>query len=419
MIRADTCKDFPIFSDIKNNEKIAETLKVSYRNNINICQIHDYIKRNFAIKKTKVENFVKISEMHMERSRSNELTHNQKSKLIKKSKECLDMAKKCGSEEDWKNYIEGAIPILIQYSKDCEEVTKLRVETKGIGSDYENAVESRIETIERYFTLVSKFFTTDISRKRQDKYQCPVCSKLFDERLIISEYSYYNCECGHSFYLMSRDIAYHNQVSPVNVSEEVADNFTDTIDRFCGRQSNISIPDELYRQFDDYLRSSGDRTGAEIKKLPKEKSIHKEKIGNLRGTSVSMLISMLKKTNNSLYYDNINLIGHIYFGWTLPDLSEWTGDIMRIYDLTKKVYNRMANKRLSVLNGNVILYFILNYLHIPCSKDNFKLMDTKHSFDNYKENWEVMSKDAEVMEARDEIFKRRGISKKRETVIKL
>ena len=68
-------------------------------------------------------------------------------------------------------------------------------------------------------------------------------------------------------------------------------------------------------------------TGAEIKKLPKEKSLHKEKIGNLRGTSVAMLISMLKKTNNSLYYDNINLIGHIYFGWTLPDLSEWTGDI--------------------------------------------------------------------------------------------
>lgn len=407
MIYVDVSEEFPDISGIKLNEKISDILKVSYKQNINICQIHQYIKRNFAIRKTKVEFFKKLSEVHMERSRSHELTFNQKNKLIRKSKECLDMSQRCDSEEDWINYITGAKNLLLDYVEICEQISKIRISKSPEELNFTQLIDERIIIIEKYFSVLSQFIRTDISRNHKDFYKCPVCTKIFDEKLIVVEYNHYSCECGHSFYLISRDIAYHNQLSPTNSPEDIIDSFTETIDRYCGKQSGVIIPDELFRQFDTYRINNGNLTGAQIKKLPVEVNKHKEKIGNLRGTSVSLLISMLKNTNNTLYYDNINLIGHKYFGWILPDLSDWIGDIMKIYDLTKKVYNRMVNKRLSVLNGNVILFYILNYLNIPCSKDDFKLMDTKNSSDNYKENWEIMSKDKDVIKARDEIFEKR------------
>ena len=72
----------------------------------------------------------------------------------------------------------------------------------------------------------------------------------------------------------------------------------------------------------------------------------------------------------------------------------------------------MPFKRVTILNGNVILYFIMTFLDIPTSKEDFKLMDTKESFDNYKETWKNITSHKEMKDVRDKHFREIGYKAK-------
>ena len=107
---------------------------------------------------------------------------------------------------------------------------------------------------------------------------------------------------------MSKEVTYHdpNQISPKNILTEDNIGFIETVNRFMGRQANVKIPAKLYKDLDEYLIKYRHPIGEYFRNLPVEKNVFPERIGNLNGTSVNMLISLLKETGNSSYYDDIN-----------------------------------------------------------------------------------------------------------------
>ena len=411
-------REFPTLSHECKNEIVAKSIKVVYLDDINIIKIHEYMCRNFVIQRSHVPRLMSQSKNMSVRSTSHDLTCNQSARLKKKSLQLQQLAEEYASDDNWNMYISSVEPCLNDYYACMSSRMKGIIQIGSVDKvDTRDTVIKRQKIIDEYFKHLAKHIVTDISRTENMLYRCEVCNEAYNEAYIEDDTNMYTCGgCGHSFYMLSKEITYHDpyHVSPSNILSDVKNNFMETINRFMGKQINANIPSALYKQFDKYLYKINNKTGVYYKSLPVQTREHVERIGNTHTTTVSMIITILKETDNSLYYDDINLIGHVYFGWLLPDLTRWIGDIMIIYDLTKAAYDRTQNKRVSVLNGNVILYFILCYLKIPCSMDDFKLMDTKDSFDNYKENWKMMTSDPEVVSARDVIFKKRNIKMKKQ-----
>lgn len=403
-------KEFPIVLKSYNLEPISTRLEVPYHNDANIIGIHEHISKNFAIQRSKVEDLTAMANARILRSKSADLTVNQSRNLIKESKDIMTKVKEYSSDDSWNKYIEKAEPLLIEYSCYMSEGIKgIVCLGRSKKKERPEVIKTRIDIIEKYLFHLKNFIQVDLTRQENSKHRCPVCNIIYNEDYVIEEVNRYTCVCGYSYYLMSKEISYHDPYQIGNSPPIEENGLMDNINRFCGKKNNVIIPQLLYAQFDEYLERRGCKIGSYYKNLPKESIKDKERINNTHGTSVAMLLTMLKETNNSFYYDDVNHIGHEYFGWILPDLSKYIGIIMSVNDITKSVYDKMPFKRISILNGNVILYFTLKFLKIPVSSEDFKLMDTKESFDSYKDTWKKITSDNLMLETRDKFFKENGI----------
>jgi hypothetical protein len=154
--------------------------------------------------------------------------------------------------------------------------------------------------------------------------------------------------------------------------------------RYQGKQPN-KPPEKLYEQLDEYFIKIGKQTGEEIRKLSTTSE------GKKKGTSRQLMYEALGETNNSAYYDDINLIMNIYWGWDLPDISDIEEKIMEDYINTQQVYNAIPNKdRNASLNIQFRLFVHLKALDYPCSKEEFKIQTSRDSLEFHQDMWMIM-----------------------------
>lgn len=406
-------KEYPNVDYQIEEKDVASNLKVVYDDDINIIDIHKFVCRNFVIKRNKIPELEQERDRLNQQSTSYHLTVNQQKILKKKAKHLDELVVSYKSDQEWNIYISKCQQILLDYFNIMSNRTKgiLTIGQKDKDDNLE-IKRKRLDLIHKYFYVLSDFFHIEEIRSWSLEYPCSICSKPFDNNNLEEESDHYICDCGNSYYIMSKEISYHdtNSTSPKStLIDDTNSNFIDTINKFTGKNSNYNIPKYLFDQFDDYLRKHNNHIGSYYISLPIEPRKYIERIGNTHNTTVSMLINMLKNTNNSIYYEDINIIGHLYFGWLLPNLDKWFDDIVTVYKMTKSVYEVSLCKRTTILNSKILLYFILEYLKIPCSSEDFKLMDTKDSVDNYREIWKIMSNDPEVIKYRDKFFKKHKI----------
>jgi hypothetical protein len=104
-----------------------------------------------------------------------------------------------------------------------------------------------------------------------------------------------------------------------------------------------------------------------------------------------MMYEALNETNNSAYYEDINLILHLYWGWSLPDISQLEDRIMEDYITTQQIYNAIPNKdRDASLNIQFRLFVHLKAVDYPCTKDDFKIQTSRDSLIFHNEMWKIM-----------------------------
>lgn len=394
-------------------ELIPTTIRVNYKDDLDLFYIHEYIMSMFATKRSKVpslESSVRILNLQLA-SNKHAMTRNEISTIQTKIKDVENDILEYSSDDKWNEYITEAIPLLESYSEVSSNEAKGILDINTIGkvsaeSTYElnedpELIEDRVRRIQKYLNHCRKFITIDDYRSKAILSRCNVCDRPYSPSNIAEDMGKYTCPCGNSHFFMVRDTMFGDGTKyngNVNSYEERS-NFARAIERFCAKQSHTKIPSKLLDMLDDYFMSNNMQPGSYYRSLPVEYAPHPEMIGNKHDTNPSMLVTALKETKNSIYYDDIVLIGHLYWGWIPPDLSSLEKIVMEVYDATKMIFNNMQDKlRQSSLNVNLTIYDIFEFLEIPKTAEDFKLLDSKESRELHKEMWNTMTNNPYVKE---------------------
>lgn len=368
-----------------------DLVRGSYTTDLNITKIHEAIETRFAFFKSIVPN-MKKEVQYLEKRLETEkkvLNLNDIRKIRKDIEELETKIQDYENEISFKEYSNKVELLLKEYEKVASNSSKgLVVFKKKAEEDSEDKIKYRLKIIQDYLEYAKDYIRLEITHKISMKALCPVC-KLDFSNIYIDEFSgLLTCpECGYeqeniSHYSTFKDSQRVNIGNRNNYDD--CENFRKVLMRFQGKQFNRP-PNKLYEQLDEYFRKIGKPIGEEIQKL----ALTPE--GKKKGTSRQMMFEALGETNNSAYYDDINLIMHNYWGWELPDISELEDKIMEDYMATQQVYNAIAHKdRNASLNIQFRLYVHLKAIGYPCSKEDFKIQTSRDSLEFHQEMWRIM-----------------------------
>ena len=181
--------------------------------------------------------------------------------------------------------------------------------------------------------------------------------------------------CGLECNLVNQVVTSCNDKVGKNNYED-RENFLKALKRFQGKQVN-KVPSSVMDKLDDYFRRYNLPLSDEVKCRPLDSH------GKREGTTLDMLLKALSEVGCSSYYEDVNLIGHIYWGWALPDLAHLEESIMEDYDKSQRIFEEIKDERKSSLNTQYRLYRHLERQGFPCSKNDFKMVTTREILEYY------------------------------------
>ena len=121
--------------------------------------------------------------------------------------------------------------------------------------------------------------------------------------------------------------------------------------------------------------------------------------GKKDGTSKKILWNALEYLGFNQYYDEINYISHVYWGWKLPDLKLYRDQIIKDYQLTQQVWQKIKKdyKRSASLGTQYRLYVQLKAVGYPnCKREDFKIQEMVESLRLHNSAWERMCKECNI-----------------------
>jgi len=195
-----------------------------------------------------------------------------------------------------------------------------------------------------------------------------------------------DCQTEHDIAVMHKLCKDGTRITVGNNNDDSIDNFLRAFVRYQGLQPERP-PEIIYSKLDEYFTNLGQPTGEQIKKLLPNK---RGKRGN---TDHKMLWIALSKIGYSEFYKLANYIGHIYWGWELPNIMHLKELIIYHYNETQRVYYQIPveeRRRESSLGTSYRLWRHLQLVGHECYFDEFKIVtnnDSLHSHDNL---WKLM-----------------------------
>lgn len=381
------CIEPPPPSNISDPPGIA---KITYVDDLDILTIHQGIIAKFSSELGSIDT-IKTEMKQFEF----ELSHNTFSRIETLSK--LNFIEKCKeniieleSGIKWKKYITLAKPLLESYiplsTNETRGVVNVRPKTL-VQIFTEDQVKRRLIIINDYLEIARLYIEIDVSWKGCNEARCPGCNCKFSEIFVDDESGLHKCKCGYQRENLSKLAGFND---PKRVSIGGRNNYNDeetflrSLHRLQGKIID-SIPKTLYQQLDDYFILKSLPVGEEIKMLPLLSN------GKKASTSINQLITALDDTNNAFYYNNINLIAHNYWGWDLPDYSEYENGILEDYHKTQKVYEKIKTRD-SNLNVIIRIFLHLKARGCSCVWEDFKILSSRESLEYHREMWKEMCK---------------------------
>jgi hypothetical protein len=261
--------------------------------------------------------------------------------------------------------------------------------------DREAKRKLRHATITKYLEIARHYIQIDVIRETGSANICPGCQMDLTDVPKDEETGIQTCpnpHCGYEKLNLFR--------APVSSETNKAttggrngyddrDNFYKALMRYQGKQPN-RLPDNLTKVLDDYFRSYGLPTSDLVRKMPLTER------GTRGNTTRELMYRALFETGNASYYEDVNLICHIVWLWTLPDISHLEDQIMDDYDKTQKVYECIWKNRKSNLNTQYRLFKHLQLRGHKCSIDDFKMVKTREILEYHDSIWEIMTTSANL-----------------------
>lgn len=304
---------------------------------------------------------------------------------------------------------------LVEKKDKLRRIERLRQKQKRLSTikeDYQREVSSLVEEYRKIGPIDKVLsFTTDKQKKKENRAQrdfreklittyleltrkyykinavlegeeilCPGCGESFPKETA-DEFTSTSCEnCGLERKRLAKvPISSENIKDNINRNNyEERKNFIKAMERFQGKQV-IKNTVNLFRDLDEYFTSYGYKKGEEIQKLPLDKR------GKKPTTNKRIMFEALGEKGYAHYYKNVNLICHLYWGWSLPDLSDIEERLLQDYDTFQRVYEKIKTTRKFGLNNDYMLLILLLKQGYKCCIEDFKIVKTDEIFEEYEE----------------------------------
>lgn len=384
----------PELGETEMTENPPDRVVAKYSEDLNIIKIHEAIMTRFAHEAAEipglqarlhpVHGVIAIPGLH------SGMTVNERREYLQNVESMTSRLRDLQNRTALTNYLDQSLSILKAYKLVSSDASKGIVSIRKLGQKPEvdpERISNRLNIIQQYLEVARDYISLDVVHINQIKARCPGCGIDFSQVVIDEESGLCICDCGVERENLSQHSLYKDSTR-VNIGNrnnyEDWENFEKALIRYQGRQQN-KPPQKLYDQLDAYYRKIQKSLGAEIRSRPSLSDGKKE------GTSRQMMLDALCETNNSAYYDDVNLVMNVYWGWKLPDVSHLENQIMQDYYLTQQVYNSEPHQgRDASLNTQFRLYVHLLAVGHRCSRDDFKIQTSRDSLEFHQEMWKKM-----------------------------
>lgn len=261
---------------------------------------------------------------------------------------------------------------LFQYIAETEEIikeyTQLRSKVevhievgerfKGKMEESEGSYQRRMLLISMYIDIARKYYPLAVYRLSEKCTKCPNCNiDYIDYGEVILCPS-----CGMEI----------QKVKEITIDRDLKlyqsrTNFDKAFNKLQGKESCISIG--LYEELDRYCMENGIPVSVEVQSMDFLDDGTKEE------TSLELIQLLLKKTGNKNQYENIPLIVHEYWGWTLyDDLDNYKDVVFAEYEkLETLLCSLKYEDESSSANVQYKLYRLLLRNYPKCHRSHFRL----------------------------------------------
>lgn len=262
-------------------------------------------------------------------------------------------------------YICISTPVLEKYKKLIYTPVKVSFFNN---SNIKNINDSdKNEIIEEFYEIAKKYIPIKIYKKETpERYVCNCGNQNnyteSQNKIICNECS--NVHSIQSIQTSFKDIDRVNLSQKYKYKKKV--HFRDTVNQYQGKQNKKINPDIFSILEQQFL----------IHNLVNlEGKSHNEKYSNITKEHIYMF---LFETNNSNYYEDINMI-HTYFtGIPCPDISDIEHLLYEDFDKVVDAYESLENiDRIHFLNGQYILYQLLRRRKIKVKESDFDILKTR------------------------------------------
>jgi len=371
------------------SEDPPDLVRGTYSTDLNINKIHEAILIRFKYFEESIDQFKQQLDELYDSTNDSSKPDNEIKLIFQQIEKLKIKIDDYENKTSYNEYINGVNSLLDKYNKVASNDSKGVVFfIKNKEKEADNIVNYRLRIIRDYLDIAKNYIRLEISQKLNLKVTCPGCGMDLS-KIFIDEFSGLSIcpSCGYEKESITNNSTYKDTLrlnSNNRNNYDDCENFRKALYRFQGKQNNRP-PIKLYEQLDSYFTRIKKPIGSEILKFPLTED------GRKKGTSREMMFEALADTNNSAFYDDINLILHIYWGWELPNISHLEERIMDDYINTQQVYNSILKKdRNASLNIQFRLYVHLKAAEYPCTKDDFKIQTSRDSLIFHNEIWKEM-----------------------------
>lgn len=263
----------------------------------------------------------------------------------------------------WREYLERSKDILVKYD--------------GMSKD-----EPTHDLVYQYNEIIRDYCSITIIRRIEHDYTlCPNCKnpRVNSSGLVICP------DCGITDTLISKECYQSTGRKHVFIQKNqylTRDNFMKGLYRYQGKVSR-KLPHEMFDRMDDYAIQYNMPTSEQVKSMP----LNSEGRRGPKEYTRSYMKSLLDKLGYKSFINDINLILHLYWGWTLPDVTHYESQIKEDYEKSQTIFNEIQKDRQSCLILPYRLYRHLRKVGYPCRLEDFDIVSTPEIRQSYEVIW--------------------------------
>lgn len=384
------------FSDSTSHSMVMDDIpsKISgtYNENYNILYVDEIIRKKLHQEKFAHLQGLKFRYTSLETVCSKPQTYVMREKTRDEMRKIQDEIRQIETGAKLRTYNERVRNILQEYRK-CGGKVKTVIfdfEEDEKYKEFDEEVRQRLCLIDKFLDIAADYIEIDVIRLNNRPADiCAGCGISLAKVATNDDDTQRcpNCQTEHNVINLAKMAKDGARISTSSSTEdESIDNFMRAFIRYQGLQPDR--PDEsLYAELDAYFARHDRLSGDQIKELPLNDR------GRRGDTNHRMLWTALSAIGRSEYYEDSNLIGHLYWGWTLPEVMHLKERIISKYFKTQKVYCQTPPEergRNSSLGTQYRLWRHLQLEGHECYMDEFKIAENPESIRTHHRLWRLM-----------------------------